>query len=144
MYDGQEEEARERLLRFLTFVEEPLRRATWSSVATIVAYVDVPLVYFCVKWFRSLHQVQSTPETVHSSMIVPLRLNAIAMLFVYLHLEFNRTFGYLYEPVKLPLLTLLWLGLCGLLLYEVIHALNTPQKPVIGEPITPERMASTE
>lgn len=70
------------VLALRAFVEEPLRRATWSSVATIVAYVDVPLVYFCVKWFRSLHQVQSTPETVHSSMIVPLRLNAFAMLFI--------------------------------------------------------------
>ncbi len=46
---------------------------------------------------------------------------AIAMLFVYLHLEFHRTVGYLYEPVKLPLLTLLWLAMCGLLLYEVLH-----------------------
>ena len=45
---------------------------------------------------------------------------AVGMLFVYLHLEFNRTFGYLYLPVKLPLLTLLWLGMCGLLLYEVL------------------------
>lgn len=45
---------------------------------------------------------------------------ALAMLFVYLHLELNRTVGYLYRPVKLPLLTLLWLGMCGLLLYEVL------------------------
>jgi heme exporter protein C len=70
------------VLALRSFVEEPLRRATWSAVATIVAYVDVPLVYFCVKWFRSLHQVQSTPETVHSSMIVPLRMNSFAMLFI--------------------------------------------------------------
>jgi uncharacterized membrane protein len=45
---------------------------------------------------------------------------ALAMLFVYLNLEFNRTFGYLYQPVKLPLLTVLWLAFCGLLLYEVL------------------------
>lgn len=70
------------VLALRSFVEEPLRRATWSSVATVVAYVDVPLVYFCVKWFRSLHQVQSTPETVHSSMIIPLRMNSFAMLFI--------------------------------------------------------------
>lgn len=70
------------VLALRAFVEEPLKRGTWSSVATIVAYVDVPLVYFCVKWFRSLHQVQSSPETVHSSMIVPLRMNSFAMLFV--------------------------------------------------------------
>jgi uncharacterized membrane protein len=45
---------------------------------------------------------------------------AVGMLFVYLHLELNRTFGYLYLPVKLPVLTLLWLAMCGLLLYEVL------------------------
>lgn len=70
------------VLALRSFVEEPLRRATWSSVATIIAYVDVPLVYFCVRWFRSLHQMPSTPETVHSSMIIPLRINAFAMLFI--------------------------------------------------------------
>lgn len=47
-------------------------------------------------------------------------LAAIAMTFVYLHLELDRTFGYFYAPVKLPLLTLLWIGLCGLLLYEFL------------------------
>ncbi len=41
------------------------------------------------------------------------------MLFLYLHLEFDRTFGYLWLPAKLPLLTLLWLAMCGLLLYEL-------------------------
>ena len=58
------------------------RRATWSAVATIVAFVDVPLVYFCVRWWRSLHQVQSTPDTVDPAMVLPLRLNAIGMLLL--------------------------------------------------------------
>lgn len=70
------------ILALRSFVEDPLRRATWSSVATIVAYVDVPLVYFCVRWFRSLHQMQSSPDTIHSTMIVPLRMNSFAMLFL--------------------------------------------------------------
>lgn len=43
---------------------------------------------------------------------------SVAMLFVYLHLELNRTFGYFYQPLNLPLLTLLWLAMCGVLLYE--------------------------
>ncbi|MEW4528764.1 DUF2339 domain-containing protein [Maioricimonas sp. JC845] len=45
---------------------------------------------------------------------------AVGMLFVYLHLEFNRTFGYFYAPMKQPVLTLLWIALCGLVLYEVV------------------------
>jgi uncharacterized membrane protein len=45
---------------------------------------------------------------------------ALAMGFVYLHLEFNRSFGYFYAPVRLPVLTLLWVAMCGLLLYETV------------------------
>ncbi|MGH9464689.1 MAG: cytochrome c biogenesis protein [Thermoanaerobaculia bacterium] len=58
------------------------RRARWSAVATIVAFVDVPLVYFCVRWWRSLHQIQSSPETMDPAMALPLRLNAAAVLLL--------------------------------------------------------------
>src|SRR5437870_5719635 len=44
------------VLALRRFVEEPLKRAIWSSVATIIAYVDVPIVYFPVKGWNSLHQ----------------------------------------------------------------------------------------
>ena len=45
---------------------------------------------------------------------------AIGMLFVYLHAELNRTVGFAYAPLKLPMLTLLWLGLCAVLLRVAI------------------------
>jgi heme exporter protein C len=51
-------------------------------VAAIVAFVDVPIVYFSVRWWNSLHQVQSTPETVSSAFHAPLRINAFAILFL--------------------------------------------------------------
>ena len=35
-----------------------------------------------------------------------------------LHLELDRTFGVLLPPLRLPVLTLLWLAMCGLLLWE--------------------------
>ena len=49
------------VLALRAFVDDPARRGAWTAVATIVAYVDVPLVYFCVRWWNSLHQMQSTP-----------------------------------------------------------------------------------
>lgn len=70
------------VLALRSFVDDPSRRATWTAITTIVAFVDVPLVYFCVRWWRSLHQVQSTPETVDPLMVLPLRLNAFAILFI--------------------------------------------------------------
>lgn len=70
------------VLALRSFVEDPDRRASWTAIAAIVSFVDVPLVYFCVRWWRSIHQVQSSPETVASSMVVPLRVNAFAILFI--------------------------------------------------------------
>jgi heme exporter protein C len=64
------------------FIDDARRRVTWSAIAVIVSYVDVPLVYLCVRWWRSLHQVQSTPETVHPLMVLPLRLSAFGMIFL--------------------------------------------------------------
>lgn len=49
---------------------------------------------------------------------------AVFMMFIYLHLEFDRTFGYYYAPIKLPMLTLLWLALAGLLLRQVLRFEN--------------------
>lgn len=73
------------------FVDDPARRATWSAVATLVAYVNVPLVYFSVKWWASLHQVQSSPSTVDPAMVLPLRINAFAVLFMVIGLLGLRT-----------------------------------------------------
>jgi heme exporter protein C len=64
------------------FVDDPTRRATWSAVATIIAYADVPIVYFSVRWWNSLHQLQSSPATVSKSFHLPLRMNAFGILFV--------------------------------------------------------------
>ena len=70
------------ILALRHFVDDPVRRGTWSAVATIVAFVDVPIVYFSVRWWNSLHQLQSTPETVSSAFHWPLRINAFGILFL--------------------------------------------------------------
>ena len=64
------------------FVDDPNRRAVWSAVAAIIAFVDVPIVYFSVKWWNSLHQMQSSPETVSRAFHWPLRVNAFGVLFL--------------------------------------------------------------
>jgi heme exporter protein C len=70
------------ILALRSFLSEPGQRASWSAIATIVAFVDVPLVYFCVRWWRSLHQVQSSPETMDPLMVLPLRINLVGMLAI--------------------------------------------------------------
>lgn len=46
---------------------------------------------------------------------------AAVMLLLYLHLELNRTVGYLYAPARLPVLTILWVGFCVLVLLEFLR-----------------------
>jgi heme exporter protein C len=70
------------ILALRRLVDDAARRATWSAVATIIAFVDVPIVYFSVKWWNSLHQLQSSPETVSSAFHWPLRINAFGILFL--------------------------------------------------------------
>jgi heme exporter protein C len=64
------------------FVAEPVKRATWSSVATVIGYIDVPIVYFSVKWWNSLHQQQSSPSGVSREFLIPLMTNFAGMLLV--------------------------------------------------------------
>ncbi len=67
------------VLSLRSLVDDPRRRATWSAAATIIAFADLPIVYFSVRWWNSLHQVQSSPETVDAAMLLPLRLNALGL-----------------------------------------------------------------
>jgi heme exporter protein C len=65
-------------------IEIPEKAAVWSAIAAIIIYADIPLVWFSVKWWNSLHQLQSSPATVSPVMVTALRLNAFAFLFLYL------------------------------------------------------------
>jgi heme exporter protein C len=62
------------------FVEDPERRAVWSAVVGIIGFVNLPIVWFSVRWWRSLHQVQSSPRTVDPELYIPLRVNAFGFL----------------------------------------------------------------
>lgn len=70
------------LLRRMVDTRE--KRASWAAVVAIVIYVDIPIVWFSVKWWNSLHQLQSSPATVDPMMVTALRVNAFAFLFMYL------------------------------------------------------------
>jgi heme exporter protein C len=70
------------IIALRNFVDDPVKRAVWSAVATIIASIDVPIVYMSVKWWNSLHQLASSPATVSKQFYFPLRMNAFGMLFL--------------------------------------------------------------
>jgi uncharacterized membrane protein len=64
-------------------------------------------------------------QWVRDRWVIRASILAVAVLaFVALHLELNRTFGDLYEPLRLPILSILWTAMCGLLLYEYLNDRN--------------------
>lgn len=74
-------------LALRSFTEDPERRATWSAASAILSYVSLPIVWFSVRWWNSLHQVQSSTSTVDKPMAAVLRWGTVTMLcFLYVFL----------------------------------------------------------
>ena len=72
-------------LALRAFVDDAVQRAKWSAAVGAIGAINVPIVYMSVKWWRTLHQPQSTPGTLDPAYTMGLRLNAIAMLLVLIY-----------------------------------------------------------
>lgn len=63
-------------------VVDPDRRATWSSVATVLAFVNIPITWFSVRWWRSLHQTQSDGQSMALTMKWVMYFDTLALLLI--------------------------------------------------------------
>lgn len=97
-------------LALRSFVDEPERRAQWSAAAGIFGAINYPIVYMSVRWWRTLHQVQSTPGTLDPSYTLSLRLNAFAILFLVIYFIRRRYEAALTERVAEQVLQAAALG----------------------------------
>lgn len=73
------------------FMEDPEARARAAALVAIVGFLNVPIVYFSVKWWRTIHQVQSSPDTVSPEIYWPLRVMMISFACLALFLMTRRT-----------------------------------------------------
>jgi heme exporter protein C len=69
-------------LALRSFTEDDERRAKWSAAVGILGAINVPIVYMSVRWWKTLHQIQSSPATVDPMYVIGLRLNALAFTLV--------------------------------------------------------------
>ncbi len=72
-----------------TFIEDKEKEARYAAVLAIVGFVDLPIVYFSVEWWRTLHQPLSiSPRglSISRDMLIPLFMMIIGfnLLFVYM------------------------------------------------------------
>jgi heme exporter protein C len=66
------------------FSDTPERRATWAAVVAIIVYMDIPLVWFSVRWWNSIHQVQTTARSMPDPMMrTALVMNALGLILLY-------------------------------------------------------------
>lgn len=77
-------------LALRAFVDDPERRATWSATVGILGALNVPIVYMSVRWWRTLHQVQSSPSSLDPEYVIGVRLNLTAVLLVTVYLIHSR------------------------------------------------------
>lgn len=73
-------------LALRAFAEDEDQRARWSAAIGILGFLNVPIVYMSVRWWRTIHQVQSTPDTMDATYRLGLELNAFAFLFIFIFL----------------------------------------------------------
>ncbi|WP_419167436.1 cytochrome c biogenesis protein CcsA [Candidatus Palauibacter sp.] len=72
-----------------SMTEDPDRRARWAAVIGVIGFVQVPIVYLSVFWWRSLHQPPSSPRSMASAygLVMLLGFAAYAIAFTYLWLR---------------------------------------------------------
>jgi len=80
-------------LALRSFTEDEERRARWSAAVGILGFLNVPIVYFSVKWWRTLHQVQTVDVTgaIGSSYAISLLINSLAFMILFAWLVGMRT-----------------------------------------------------
>ena len=77
-------------LALRAFTEDDEKRARWSAAVGMLGFINVPVVYMSVQWWKTLHQVPSTLESVDPAYALGLGLNGLAFLFVLIHLTGSR------------------------------------------------------
>jgi heme exporter protein C len=66
--------------------DEPRKAAKAASLLSIVGAVNLPIIYFSVEWWNTLHQGSSfggDGPGIHPTMLVPLLLMAVSTKFYY-------------------------------------------------------------
>ncbi len=69
-------------------VDEPDQRARLASIFGILGFIDVPVVFFSIRWWRSIHPVLIEPGSMNMSspMVATLILSVVAFTVLYVYL----------------------------------------------------------
>lgn len=74
------------------FVEEYDKRAKFSAALGIIGFIDVPIVFLSIRWWRTIHPnvLQEGGGGLHPDMKIALLVSIMAFTFLYLSFMFKR------------------------------------------------------
>lgn len=74
------------------FVDEDDKKAKFSAVVGVVGFIDVPIVFMSIRWWRTIHPnvLQKGGGGLHPDMLIALIVSVIAFTFLYLALMIKR------------------------------------------------------
>jgi heme exporter protein C len=64
------------------FTEDEIRRARWSAAIAGLGVINSYIVYMSVRWWRTIHQFQSSPGTVDPAYGRGMGLNSLALMLI--------------------------------------------------------------
>ncbi len=73
-----------------SMTEDPDQRARWAAVIGLIAFVQVPIMYLSVFWWRSLHQPPSSPQSMWGVYGLMLMLGFVAYTLAFAYLWLRR------------------------------------------------------
>ncbi|AGA68637.1 ABC-type transport system involved in cytochrome c biogenesis, permease component [Desulfitobacterium dichloroeliminans LMG P-21439] len=73
---------------------EPEKKARIAAIFGMVGFIDVPIVWFSIRWWRTIHPVvvSSSGFAMSSKMVVTLLVSVVAFTFLYFFLLANTMF----------------------------------------------------
>ena len=108
----------------------------WPKLVERLVIFGVPIASLAGAFHLMKKHGPVGPLTVDASNDIPnfigdnaaltsLLIGAFGLGFVYLHFEFHRTFGLIHPPMRLPMMTLLWVGMCAFFLSQFKRTTNS-------------------
>jgi heme exporter protein C len=74
------------------FISETEKKRVYSAVLGIIGFVDVPIVFFSIRWWRTIHPnvLQKGGGGLHSHMLIALLVSIAAFTLLYISLMNKR------------------------------------------------------
>ena len=76
------------------FMDDRRKRPAYAAILAIIGFVDLPIVYFSVEWWRTLHQPLSVSQrglSISQEILIPLIVMTIGFYLLFTYMIMIRT-----------------------------------------------------